>query len=313
MNNLVLVTPPVNEPLTLSEVKDYLKISDFESCEGVSSELCIDVDDRDVGIVTGDSIDILGYTATIDVNLGAFGAGALLNLTLQESNDEIAWTDYYDFDEISTGSDNVLYKYTGDCRYIRIVATLTVNTALYGVNVLLDLGYTTEDVYLQSLIKLARQYCEDHQCRAFITQTWDMYLDDFPNLYDSNVISIPKGKLQSIDTVQYTDSDDNVTTLIEGTDFVVSTVGLLGAIAPTYSKVNWDTFTPYPLNPIKIRFTCGYGDNGSDVPENVKLAMKLLISHWFENRVVIDKLLSNLKEIEFTVTNLLNDDRLWTI
>jgi len=41
----------------------------------------------------------------------------------------------------------------------------------------LRIDTTAEDVLISSLIKAARQYCENYQRRAYITQTWELWLD----------------------------------------------------------------------------------------------------------------------------------------
>ena len=38
-----------------------------------------------------------------------------------------------------------------------------------------------EDALLTTFIEIARDYCEGYQNRAYITQTWDLWLDDFPD------------------------------------------------------------------------------------------------------------------------------------
>lgn len=38
------------------------------------------------------------------------------------------------------------------------------------------------------------------------------------------------------------------------------------------------------LNGIEIEFTAGFGSTGVDVPDGLKRAMMILVSHWFEFR-----------------------------
>ena len=38
-----------------------------------------------------------------------------------------------------------------------------------------------EDALLTTFIEVAREYCEGYQNKAYITQTWDLWLDDFPD------------------------------------------------------------------------------------------------------------------------------------
>lgn len=303
---LNLKTAPATEPITLSEIKEYLKISDYaDTCAGLTIEEIILIETRTPGTVNGSYVDVLGYTAIVELNVGTISTNGKLDVKIQESNDHSTWVDWYSFSQVnpSTHQQTFKYQYNGDNRYIRVVAVLQTANADYAVNVILNQNYTSDDTYLSSLITTARQYCEDYQNRAYITQTWEISLDEFPD-----VIEIPKGNLQTVDSIKYTNSDNVTTTLIVTTDYVTSIRGILGRIVPAYNKT-WPTFTPCPLDPVVITFTCGYG-TAAQVPGKVILAMKLLISHWFINRTPIDQALGNAKEIEFTLSALLWQDRL---
>lgn len=306
--NLNLKTAPIIEPLSLSEVKDFLKISDIDNqCGGLVSEECILVDSRSTGVVNGNSIDVLGYIATIELNAGEIIATGKLDVKVQESSNGSSWVDVYSFAQITPSNDNqtYLYKYTGDKQYVRCVATLTIAGGDYGINIILSQGYTDEDVYISNLIKLSRLHCEKFLNRKLITQVWEMSFNNF----DDYAISIPFGNLQDIDSIKYTDSDNIEHVLTENTDYIYSSKGILGKICPAYNKT-WPVFTPYPLDAVVIEFTCGYGDLASDVPLQIKHAMLLLINHWFSNRIAVDNALGNAKEVEFTVSNLLWDERI---
>jgi uncharacterized phiE125 gp8 family phage protein len=186
------------------------------------------------------------------------------------------------------------------------VAVLAIANGDYSVNIVLDPADVSEDTYLTSLITAARQYCEEYQNRAYITQTWEMSLQYFLN-YE---IEVPKGKLQTIDSITYKNSAGIVATLAENTGYVYSTRGVVGRITPPYGKW-YPTFTPFPLDAIIITFTCGYGD-AVDVPERVKQAMKLLISHWYENRVIMSDT-KVAQDVRFTLEALLWIDRIVVI
>ena len=62
-------------------------------------------------------------------------------------------------------------------------------------------GAYNENTYVTSLIKAGREYAEGFTNRVFITQTWDMWLNDWPN---SDFIEIPKPPLQSVTSITYT-------------------------------------------------------------------------------------------------------------
>jgi uncharacterized phiE125 gp8 family phage protein len=162
-----------------------------------------------------------------------------------------------------------------------------------------------DDSYITGLITGAREYCESFQNRAYITQVWEMSLDYWP---EQNIIEVPKGSLQTINCVKYKNSDGFEITLLNNSDYVYSARGFLGRLTPAYGK-SWPSFAPYPLDAVVIEFTCGYGDTSDKVPVKVIQAMKMLIAHWYENRVPIDSKTVS-REIEFAVTALLSQDRI---
>lgn len=303
--NLALKTAPATEPLTLTQVREYLKISDFaDTSAGLTIEECITIALRSPGTVNGLSVEVLGYAATVELNAGTLLTGATLNAKIQESDDDVTWADWYDFTQITPANDDQTLKcaYTGDKKYIRVVGVLAAANGTYSVNIILNQSYTAEDNYLTSLITAARQYCEDFQNRAYITQVWEMAMPYFPG-YE---IEIPKGNLKTIDSITYKDSAGTITS-VAAADYVTSVRGALGRVVPAYGKT-WPVFTPYPLDAVVVTFTCGYG-TAADVPEKIIQAMKLLISHWFENRIpVIIGTIS--KDLEFTLNALLWQDRL---
>lgn len=306
MYNLTLKTPPATEPISLTEIKEYLKISDYaDTSAGLTVTPSILIATGTPGTVNGTSVIVLGYVATIELNIGTILASGILDVKIQESTDDATWVDWYSFVQVTPANDNqtLKYQYTGDNRYIRVVGVLAVANGDYSVNVILNQGYTSEDTYLTSLITAARQYCEDFQGRAYITQTFELALPYFPR-----EIEIPKGNLQAVDSITYKNSAGVTTTLTVNTDYVTSIRGIVGRVVPAYSKT-WPSFIPFPLDPVIITFTAGYG-TAADVPEKVIQAMKLLIAHWFINRAPLSQTMIVQKELSFTLSALLWQDRL---
>lgn len=303
--NLTLKTAPTSEPLSLAEIKDFLKISDFGDSEDVKIEQIFVFTQPVPGTYDGAAVDVLGYIVTVELNVLYVGSGAF-NVKVQESLDGISWDDALSFPPITAANDNQIHqlKYTGDKPYIRAVAVVTMgSTCGFSMNAILGSGYAVEDGYLKSLITAARVYCENFQNRAYITQTWELGLPYFP-CYE---IEIPKGKLQTVESITYKTSTGTVLNLLEGPEFVISTRGVLGRVVPAYGKF-FPVFTPFPLDAVVVTFVCGYG-SAADVPETVKMAMKLLIGHWFLNREGVT-VGSISKPIEFGVSALLGMDRL---
>jgi len=174
------------------------------------------------------------------------------------------------------------------------------------------------DAYITSLIAVAREFCEDVQHRAYITQTWEMALPGFP-FYGSNplsgdvrgsIIDIPKGKLQTINSFSYKDSAGIITELVPEIDYSVSNRGIVGRVCPPFGQV-FPLAILYPLDPVVINFTCGYGDKTTDLPTKVIQSIYMLVSHWYEKRVVINDLRGvTPDEISFAVTTLLAVDKI---
>lgn len=161
----------------------------------------------------------------------------------------------------------------------------------------------TDDAYLIDLIGAAREWCEEHDWRAYLTQTWECWLDGWPS---GDAIILPKPPLSSVTKVEYYGTDDTKYTLA-GTVYAADTVSVPGLVHLKYNQV-WPTETALrPYNPICVTFVCGW-TNAALVPRRIRQAMLLLIGHWYENRetVVIGTI---SRSLEFGVTALLGVNR----
>jgi uncharacterized phiE125 gp8 family phage protein len=156
--------------------------------------------------------------------------------------------------------------------------------------------------YIEALITSAREYCEDYQHRAFLTQTWELSMDEFP-FYE---IKLPKGNLQSITSIKYVTEDLVVHTMTPTMDYLFSTRGIIGRIVPNDS---WTTEKLTPLDGVRIVFVCGYA-TVAQIPKKTIQAIRLLVSHWYNNRTPLDDVRTAPQEIAFSLTALLDMDRL---
>jgi uncharacterized phiE125 gp8 family phage protein len=138
---------------------------------------------------------------------------------------------------------------------------------------------TDEDVFLTALVKAAREYCESPGLnRALIAQTWDLWLDKWP---DKDYIVLPRPPLLAVNSVKYYDTDDAEYTF-DSVNYFVDTKSEPSRIALAYNKT-WPTTTLRPANGIVVNFDAGYG-TADKVPQTIKQAMLLLIGGWYENR-----------------------------
>lgn len=161
---------------------------------------------------------------------------------------------------------------------------------------------TDDDNLITALITAAREYCEGFQNRAYITQTWQLWLDAWPEGIE---IRIPHPPLQAVNSVKYYGAD-NAEYVLPPSDYIVDTACEPGRIVLAYDKC-WPSATLRPANAVCVEFVAGYG--GADkVPQRVKQAMLLLISHWYDTREIA-AVGHVTAEVPFTVNALLWQDR----
>lgn len=138
---------------------------------------------------------------------------------------------------------------------------------------------TADDDLIDSLITAARVYCEGETRRAFVEQTWDYTLPDFP----TGAIVLPMQPVTSVTSVSYVDTTGATAVFTYGTSpdtpkYDVFTDGPRTLIEPKYN-LTWPT-TRDTRNAVTVRFVAGY----TTFPADLKQAMYLLISHWYDIR-----------------------------
>lgn len=139
-----------------------------------------------------------------------------------------------------------------------------------------------EDIFISTLITVARQMCEQWVWRALITQTRDYYLEAWPR---AGYIELPRPPLLTVTSVAYRD-EDGVTATMSSDDYRVETAYEPGRIVLRPNKT-WPTPTLDTGLPIVVRYTCGYGTTAASVPEPLRQGMRLLAGHLFENREAV--------------------------
>lgn len=135
-----------------------------------------------------------------------------------------------------------------------------------------------EDTLIDGYIMAARQLCEMEARRAFVTQTFDLFLEQWPA---SDEIKLPRPPLQSVTSITYTDSNGNAQTMASA-DYLADTASEPGRVVLSYGGT-WPSATLRPGPAIAVRFVAGYG-LAAAVPAMYKQAIKLLVGHWYENR-----------------------------
>jgi uncharacterized phiE125 gp8 family phage protein len=311
-----IYTAPTIEPITLAELKTHLRL-DSETFDGnltLTQSLTYGskavADNYTTHIGTG--VDVLGKQSEVLIHHGTNGAGGTVDTKIQESDDNSSWTDWAGgtFTQVTTANDNADYKkqYTGSKRYIRTASKVLVASCEFGTSILVNAATTAEDSLLTDIITAAREQAENILRRNLLTQTWDYYLNKWPDEY---FVKIPGGNLQSISSVKYKNSDGTETTMIVNTDYLVETNGdQCGRVVLPYG-VSWPSFTPWPSNPITIRFVGGWTAAAS-IPSAIRAAIKMIAADLFENREgqILNQTMQSYQPNK-TVNALLGAYRLW--
>ena len=133
--------------------------------------------------------------------------------------------------------------------------------------------------YLESRIKGARQSAEEFTRRAFITQTWILYLDEWP---EDDVILLPRPPAATVTHVKYYDTDGTQQSLTSGTDYQTELKSEPARITVEPGE-SWPALESGRLNPIEVKYTCGYGA-ASAVPVPIKDALLLMCASRYEYR-----------------------------
>lgn len=178
------------------------------------------------------------------------------------------------------------------------VEPVSLDEAKAQVRIALTNGAYDQD--LLALITASRVYCERITGKAFCTQTLKLTRDRFPGCREEGIIRLPRPPLASVTSVKYDDTDGTEQTLSAST-YVVSTAYEPGQISLADGEIWPETIEE--AGAVRVVYVAGYG-SAADVPPMIKQAMKLLISHWFENREgVLTGTIS--KAIEFSLQDVL--------
>ncbi len=138
----------------------------------------------------------------------------------------------------------------------------------------LRLDTSDEDTLLSSLIATAREHLEATTGLSLMTQTWRLYLDDWPQ---SGIVELKKSPVQAVTAIHI--FDDN------GDEEPVSPLPPLDPVSRPARLMVRDMARPgQSLNGIEIDYRTGFGDSALEVPDSLKRAMLTHIALMFELR-----------------------------
>lgn len=170
----------------------------------------------------------------------------------------------------------------------------------------LRVTFADEDTYINTLITSARKYCEAYCNRVFITQTWRQNENAW-----AYPIKLMVNPVISLTSLKYIDTNEAQQTITDNTnnfqkDFNSDVAKIYSGLVEAFPAIG------ISINPIEIITVCGYGA-ASDVPDDIKHAIKLMVSHLYENREMVNVPLNSLSSdipMPSAVPSLLNRYRI---
>jgi len=132
-----------------------------------------------------------------------------------------------------------------------------------------------EDDLIAGLIRAARLLVESASRRLLIEQSWRIVMDRWP---DSGKVLLPVAPLLAIDRIRVLAADGTAA------EVEASSIAADPASDPPSITVSGAPGPGKPKNGIEIELRAGFGATADAVPATLKLAIRILVAHWFENR-----------------------------
>ncbi len=302
----VVYSAPASEPVSVAEVKHFCRIDEVNQ-EPAPGALTVALGSGAGNVDNG----VHRYVVTFVTSDGETQAGDISSsVTVADKtvNGKVSLSAIPVGGSIVT-SRKIYRTAAGGSTYLLLTTIADNTTTTYADNTAdSSLGAeapstnTTGDQLLNVLIKSARQYAEQLLGRYLITQTVDLYLDEFPTQ------AINMRPLQSVTEITYVDTAGDTQTL-SAADYIVDSTGSPARITPAYG-VSWPS-TRDQVNAVKVRFVAGYG-SASAVPQCVRNWMLMRIKQLYDQRDMIN--VGNIVT-EFPqayVDGLLDPERAWS-
>lgn len=161
---------------------------------------------------------------------------------------------------------------------------VVTNAELIAQSRIPDDAATEEAALLTAYIAAATKYVENQTRRALISRSVTIRAPYFPTRTGYQSLS-SVAPVSAVDSVQYYDTNDTLQTLSSSSyivDLFAEPVRIVLAEGAT-----WPTTRERP-DAVIYNCTAGYGADASDVPDDLKHAIKMICSHWYEHRESIN-------------------------
>ena len=127
---------------------------------------------------------------------------------------------------------------------------------------------------ITAMIKAFTEEAEHTTGRAFVNQTWQLYLDAFPD-----AIRLDPAPLASVTSIKYYDTS-NVLQTIDPADYLVDTITEPGYVVPGVAKAWPETYDR--INAVIVEYVVGYGADSTAVPEAIRMYIRAKVVEQFD-------------------------------
>jgi len=170
-------------------------------------------------------------------------------------------------------------------RYRVTTPNSNLAVSLADVKEWLKIDITDDDALITSLIKAATLEIEKYIRRELLEKTFVLFLDTFAESFfiyrRSRNILVKRSRLTSVLSIQF--FIDTVLTVFDDTLYDFTIDEQYSSIYLINKNTIWPT-TDIRKQAVQISFIAGYGDDDTFIPEDLKLALKMLIAFLYENR-----------------------------
>lgn len=195
-------------------------------------------------------------------------------------------------------------------RLVRLVEPAADPVSLAEAKLWLRIDVTEDDALLSELIKAARSVFEQLTGRILITTSLRAQWDYVPRVGTyayaalGRELELPVTPLLALSALKYTDENGAEQTY-SAANYSVEAAGDVGRFPRLVlnATADWPTLAVVP-GALRAEFTAGYGADATFVPAEIKVAVKLLLSHLYQNRLPVN--VGNIvNELPWSLTHLI--------
>ena len=139
----------------------------------------------------------------------------------------------------------------------------------------LRVDHTDDDIYINALITAARTSAESYTQSSFFTQTWIKSMAFF-----TDIIDLPRGIVQSIETIKYFDQDNTQQT-VDDANYFLTSPSVTSQVQVIAS--GWPSSIYARNDSVQITYVTGHTTVAA-IPGDIKQALLMSIGHLYENR-----------------------------